>query len=138
MLVPVKLPAVPVLEILRPALLSHAIVIPGSRAAIAPDRHVVAAIISACNYGKAEIRMNQLYVSVVVNGLMIGAVYALIAVGLNIIFGVMRAVNFAATAREFKSGNTLQRIVSGAHNVRMEVPVQLVHRLCRVARFIHR
>ena len=90
MLVPVKLPAVLVLEILRPALLSHAIVIPGSRAAVAPDRHVVAAIISACNYGKAEIRMNQLYVSVVVNGLMIGAVYALIAVGLNIIFGVMR------------------------------------------------
>jgi branched-chain amino acid transport system permease protein len=39
--------------------------------------------------------MNQLYVSVVVNGVMIGAVYALIAVGLNIIFGVMRVVNFA-------------------------------------------
>jgi branched-chain amino acid transport system permease protein len=39
--------------------------------------------------------MSQLYISVIVNGLMIGAVYALIAVGLNIIFGVMRVVNFA-------------------------------------------
>jgi branched-chain amino acid transport system permease protein len=39
--------------------------------------------------------MNQLYLSVVVNGLMIGAIYALVAVGLNIIFGVMRVVNFA-------------------------------------------
>lgn len=39
--------------------------------------------------------MSQLYLSVVVNGLMIGAVYSLVAVGLNIIFGVMRVVNFA-------------------------------------------
>ncbi len=39
--------------------------------------------------------MTQLYISVMVNGLMVGAVYALIAVGLNIIFGVMRVVNFA-------------------------------------------
>jgi branched-chain amino acid transport system permease protein len=39
--------------------------------------------------------MTQLYISVVVNGLMIGAIYALVAVGLNIIFGVMRVVNFA-------------------------------------------
>jgi branched-chain amino acid transport system permease protein len=39
--------------------------------------------------------MTQLYASVVINGLMIGAIYALIAAGLNIIFGVMRVVNFA-------------------------------------------
>lgn len=39
--------------------------------------------------------MTQLYISVLINGLMIGAVYALIATGLNIIFGVMRVVNFA-------------------------------------------
>lgn len=39
--------------------------------------------------------MTQLYIGVVVNGLMIGAIYALVAVGLNIIFGVMRVVNFA-------------------------------------------
>jgi branched-chain amino acid transport system permease protein len=39
--------------------------------------------------------MNQLYANVIVNGLMIGAVYGLIAVGLNIMFGVMRVVNFA-------------------------------------------
>ena len=39
--------------------------------------------------------MLELYSSVLINGLMIGAVYALIATGLNIIFGVMRVVNFA-------------------------------------------
>ena len=39
--------------------------------------------------------MVELYLNVVVNGLLIGAVYALIAVGLTIIFGVMRVVNFA-------------------------------------------
>jgi len=39
--------------------------------------------------------MFDLYATVVVNGLLIGAVYALIAAGLNVIFGVMRVVNFA-------------------------------------------
>ena len=39
--------------------------------------------------------MFELYGSVLINGLMIGAIYALIATGLNIIFGVMRVVNFA-------------------------------------------
>ena len=39
--------------------------------------------------------MIELYSSVIINGLMIGAVYALIATGLNIVFGVMRVVNFA-------------------------------------------
>jgi branched-chain amino acid transport system permease protein len=39
--------------------------------------------------------MFQLYAGVVINGLLIGAIYALIATGLNIIFGVMRVVNFA-------------------------------------------
>lgn len=33
--------------------------------------------------------------AVVVNGLLIGAVYALVALGLNLIFGVLRVVNFA-------------------------------------------
>jgi branched-chain amino acid transport system permease protein len=37
----------------------------------------------------------DLYANAVLNGLMIGAIYALIATGLNIIFGVMRVVNFA-------------------------------------------
>ena len=39
--------------------------------------------------------MLELYAGAIINGLMIGAVYALIATGLNIIFGVMRMVNFA-------------------------------------------
>jgi branched-chain amino acid transport system permease protein len=39
--------------------------------------------------------MTQLYASVIINGLMIGVIYALVATGLNIIFGVMRVVNFA-------------------------------------------
>ena len=39
--------------------------------------------------------MSELYTAVLINGLMIGAVYALIATGLNIIFGTMRVVNFA-------------------------------------------
>ncbi len=39
--------------------------------------------------------MNELYVGALINGLLIGAVYALIATGLNLIFGVMRVVNFA-------------------------------------------
>ena len=39
--------------------------------------------------------MLDLYLNVVVGGLMIGAVYALIATGLNVIFGVIRIVNFA-------------------------------------------
>ena len=39
--------------------------------------------------------MLDLYSNVLVNGLMIGAIYALIATGLNVIFGVMRVVNFA-------------------------------------------
>ncbi|MCZ7562721.1 MAG: branched-chain amino acid ABC transporter permease [Burkholderiales bacterium] len=37
----------------------------------------------------------ELYANVVVGGLLLGAVYALIATGLNVIFGVMRMVNFA-------------------------------------------
>jgi branched-chain amino acid transport system permease protein len=37
----------------------------------------------------------DLYVGVIINGLLIGAVYALIATGLNLIFGTMRVVNFA-------------------------------------------
>lgn len=39
--------------------------------------------------------MLELYSNVVVGGLLLGAVYALIATGLNVIFGVMRMVNFA-------------------------------------------
>lgn len=39
--------------------------------------------------------MFELYTSVALNGLLIGAIYALIATGLNLIFGVMRVVNFA-------------------------------------------
>lgn len=39
--------------------------------------------------------MFELYIGVITNGLMIGAIYALIATGLNLIFGVMRVVNFA-------------------------------------------
>lgn len=39
--------------------------------------------------------MTELFASVALNGLMIGAIYALVATGLNIIFGVMRVVNFA-------------------------------------------
>ena len=39
--------------------------------------------------------MLELYGNALVGGLLIGAVYALIATGLNIIFGVMRVVNFA-------------------------------------------
>ncbi len=39
--------------------------------------------------------MFDLYTNVLLNGLMIGAIYALIATGLNVIFGVMKVVNFA-------------------------------------------
>jgi len=39
--------------------------------------------------------LSELYANVVVGGLLLGAVYALIATGLNVIFGVMRMVNFA-------------------------------------------
>ena len=39
--------------------------------------------------------MFDLYANVIINGLMIGAIYALIATGLNVIFGVMKVVNFA-------------------------------------------
>ena len=39
--------------------------------------------------------MIDLYLNVVAGGLLIGVVYALIALGLTIIFGVMRVVNFA-------------------------------------------
>jgi branched-chain amino acid transport system permease protein len=37
----------------------------------------------------------ELYLNVIVGGLLIGVVYALIALGLTIMFGVMRIVNFA-------------------------------------------
>jgi branched-chain amino acid transport system permease protein len=37
----------------------------------------------------------EAYANVILGGLLLGAVYALIATGLNIIFGVMRVVNFA-------------------------------------------
>jgi branched-chain amino acid transport system permease protein len=39
--------------------------------------------------------MFELYSGAIINGLMIGAIFALIATGLTIIFGVMRVVNFA-------------------------------------------
>lgn len=39
--------------------------------------------------------MTSFYLNVLVSGLLIGVVYALIALGLTIIFGVMRVVNFA-------------------------------------------
>lgn len=39
--------------------------------------------------------MSSFYLNVLVGGLLIGLVYALIALGLTIIFGVMRVVNFA-------------------------------------------
>jgi len=39
--------------------------------------------------------VNSFYLNVLVSGLLIGIVYALIALGLTIIFGVMRVVNFA-------------------------------------------
>lgn len=39
--------------------------------------------------------MFEFYGNVVVGGLLLGAVYALLATGLNVIFGVMRMVNFA-------------------------------------------
>ena len=37
----------------------------------------------------------SLYVQAVVNGLLVGGVYSLMAVGLSLIFGVMRIINFA-------------------------------------------
>ncbi len=39
--------------------------------------------------------MISFYLNVLISGLLIGVVYALIALGLNIVFGVMRIVNFA-------------------------------------------
>ena len=37
----------------------------------------------------------DLYVQVLVSGLLLGGVYALISIGLNLIFGVVRIINFA-------------------------------------------
>jgi branched-chain amino acid transport system permease protein len=39
--------------------------------------------------------LSELYINVLTGGILIGVVYALIAMGLTIIFGVMRIVNFA-------------------------------------------
>ena len=39
--------------------------------------------------------MTSLYLNVISGGILIGVIYALIALGLTIIFGVMRLVNFA-------------------------------------------
>jgi branched-chain amino acid transport system permease protein len=39
--------------------------------------------------------MAELYLNVIAGGVLIGLVYALIAIGLTVIFGVMRIVNFA-------------------------------------------
>ena len=39
--------------------------------------------------------MTTLYLNVICGGILIGVIYALIALGLTIIFGVMRIVNFA-------------------------------------------
>jgi branched-chain amino acid transport system permease protein len=39
--------------------------------------------------------MSDFYANVLIGGLLLGAVYALLATGLNVIFGVMRMVNFA-------------------------------------------
>ena len=36
-----------------------------------------------------------LYVQAIVNGLLLGGVYSLMALGLSLIFGVMRVINFA-------------------------------------------
>ncbi|MDZ7760356.1 MAG: branched-chain amino acid ABC transporter permease [Desulfovermiculus sp.] len=37
----------------------------------------------------------ELYLQVIVSGLLLGGVYALISIGLNVIFGVIRIINFA-------------------------------------------
>ena len=37
----------------------------------------------------------DLYIQVLVSGLLLGGVYALISIGLNLIFGVVRIINFA-------------------------------------------
>ncbi len=37
----------------------------------------------------------SVFIQAVINGLLIGGVYALVAVGLNLMFGVMKLVNFA-------------------------------------------
>ena len=39
--------------------------------------------------------MTELYISTILSGILNGVIYALIAVGLSVIFGVMRLVNFA-------------------------------------------
>ena len=39
--------------------------------------------------------MNELFLQVVVSGLLIGGVYALLSIGLTMIFGVVRIINFA-------------------------------------------
>ena len=37
----------------------------------------------------------ELYIQAIINGVLIGGVYSLMAVGLSLIFGVMRVINFA-------------------------------------------
>ena len=39
--------------------------------------------------------MGELALQALVNGIILGAIYGLIGIGLNVIFGVLRVVNFA-------------------------------------------
>ena len=39
--------------------------------------------------------MDGIFIQVIVSGLLLGGVYALLSVGLNLIFGVVRVINFA-------------------------------------------
>src|SRR5690606_7745656 len=46
--------------------------------------------LASCNGGKVD-----LYLQLALSGLFIGGIYALISVGLTLVFGVLRVVNFA-------------------------------------------
>ena len=61
---------------------------------------------------------STLIIQALINGVMNGAIYALIAVGITVIFGVMRLINFASGAYLMLS------MYIGLHNVsvnRMEL-----------------
>lgn len=69
----------------------------------------------------------MIYVQVALNGIFLGAFYLVMALGLNLIFGVMRIVNFAHGAIIVLSGLTVFSLAVGAKiNPFLALPVVVV------------
>ena len=63
-------------------------------ARLAP-RYVIALVLAKNLAGASPLVMWSIYLNVVVQGVLTGLVYGLMALGLSVIFGVVRVVNFA-------------------------------------------